>query len=202
MRDGLIQSQEALLNTYRCRFNVDTEIVPSGCVGGLPEPAVPAAWFPDPSCRNEFRYWNGYLWTRHVGNGGVQTADRLIGSEDYPPPVADMPPDCDGGVSDIFFSGDISGPEDCPNPTGVVTAPYDSDGDGVADVCAVFGSGVVEPEPADTPTGYAPGDSGPGWRVDGNGRVVLTRLLTPAEGIEAYVAAGVGQGEGPKGIGA
>lgn len=31
MRDGLIQRQEALLNVYRCRFNVDTEIVAGGC---------------------------------------------------------------------------------------------------------------------------------------------------------------------------
>ena len=31
VRDGLIQRQEALLNVYRCRFDVDTEIVPGGC---------------------------------------------------------------------------------------------------------------------------------------------------------------------------
>ena len=40
VRDGLIQSQEALLNTYRCRFDVDTEVVPGGCVDGVPEPTV------------------------------------------------------------------------------------------------------------------------------------------------------------------
>ena len=38
VRDGLIQSQEALLNVYRCRFDVDTEIVPGGCVDGAPAP--------------------------------------------------------------------------------------------------------------------------------------------------------------------
>jgi len=31
VRDGLIQSQEALLNVYRCQFNVDTQLVPGGC---------------------------------------------------------------------------------------------------------------------------------------------------------------------------
>ena len=31
VRDTLIQSQEALLNVYRCRFNVDTQLVPGGC---------------------------------------------------------------------------------------------------------------------------------------------------------------------------
>ena len=40
VRDGLIQNQEALLNVYRCRFDVDTEIVPGGCVDGVPAPVV------------------------------------------------------------------------------------------------------------------------------------------------------------------
>ena len=31
VRDGLIQSQEALLNVYRCQFDVDTQLVPGGC---------------------------------------------------------------------------------------------------------------------------------------------------------------------------
>ena len=30
-RDRLIADQEALLNVYRCQFNVDTQIVPGGC---------------------------------------------------------------------------------------------------------------------------------------------------------------------------
>ncbi|MDE0117595.1 MAG: hypothetical protein OXT07_13390 [bacterium] len=36
VRDQLVQSQEALLNVYRCRFDVDTQIVPGGCVDGAP----------------------------------------------------------------------------------------------------------------------------------------------------------------------
>ena len=36
VRDGLIASQESLLNTYRCGFDVDTHIVPRGCFGGRP----------------------------------------------------------------------------------------------------------------------------------------------------------------------
>ena len=31
VRDGLIQDQEALLNVYRCQFDVDTQLVPGGC---------------------------------------------------------------------------------------------------------------------------------------------------------------------------
>ena len=30
-RDALIAEQEALLNAYRCRFDIDTEVVPGGC---------------------------------------------------------------------------------------------------------------------------------------------------------------------------
>ena len=33
IRDQLIQEQEALLNTYRCMFDIDTEVVPGGCGG-------------------------------------------------------------------------------------------------------------------------------------------------------------------------
>ena len=36
VRDGLIASQEALLNAYRCRFEIDTPLVPRGCFGGRP----------------------------------------------------------------------------------------------------------------------------------------------------------------------
>ncbi len=31
MRDQLIANQESLLNTYRCQFNIDTQVVPNGC---------------------------------------------------------------------------------------------------------------------------------------------------------------------------
>lgn len=31
VRDGLIQSQEGLLNVYRCQYNIDTQLVPDGC---------------------------------------------------------------------------------------------------------------------------------------------------------------------------
>ena len=36
LRDELIAAQESLLNVYRCRFGVDVEVVPGGCVGGQP----------------------------------------------------------------------------------------------------------------------------------------------------------------------
>lgn len=36
VRDKLIAAQELLLNAYRCRFDVDTQLVPGGCVDGKP----------------------------------------------------------------------------------------------------------------------------------------------------------------------
>ena len=44
VRDHLVESQEALLNVYRCLFGVDVQIVPGGCVDGKPfDPAAPPA---------------------------------------------------------------------------------------------------------------------------------------------------------------
>ena len=43
-RDVLVANQEALLNVYRCLFDIDTEIVPGGCLDGAPAvPFVPPA---------------------------------------------------------------------------------------------------------------------------------------------------------------
>ena len=36
MRDVLIAAQESLLNTYRCQFNTDTQVVPGGCADSRP----------------------------------------------------------------------------------------------------------------------------------------------------------------------
>ncbi len=46
LRDELIAAQETLLNTYRCRFFVDTEVVRGGCVVGVPRsgPVQPAVF--------------------------------------------------------------------------------------------------------------------------------------------------------------
>lgn len=43
LRDSLVADQEALLNVYRCRFDVDTEQVPGGCAFGLPVQAAAIA---------------------------------------------------------------------------------------------------------------------------------------------------------------
>lgn len=40
-------------------------------------PAVAAGWHPDPTGRNQHRWWDGQAWTAHVVRGGVQTTDPL-----------------------------------------------------------------------------------------------------------------------------
>ena len=41
VRNGLIAAQESLLNVYRCMFNIDTQVVPGGCVGRQPSESAP-----------------------------------------------------------------------------------------------------------------------------------------------------------------
>jgi len=40
--------------------------------------APPADWYPDPSRRFEFRYWNGSEWTEHVARDGRQSVDPPV----------------------------------------------------------------------------------------------------------------------------
>ena len=50
-RDWLVNAQEALLNDYRCRFNIDTLVVPGGCGHQAPEPTTTPTPTPTPSPR-------------------------------------------------------------------------------------------------------------------------------------------------------
>jgi len=44
---------------------------------------VAANWYPDPTERNELRYWDGRAWTDHISNRGQQGTDPLL----EPPPA-------------------------------------------------------------------------------------------------------------------
>jgi len=39
--------------------------------------AAPAAWYPDPVGRHEYRYWDGAAWTAHVADAGETLLDAL-----------------------------------------------------------------------------------------------------------------------------
>jgi hypothetical protein len=34
-------------------------------------------WYLDPRGRHQYRYWNGYAWTEHVADEGVQSIDPI-----------------------------------------------------------------------------------------------------------------------------
>lgn len=145
-RDRLIAAQENLLNTYRCLFGVDTGVVPGGC----PDPYIvspgPA---PDTPTQQD-----------------VDARDALIESQEALLNVYRCRFDVD---TEVVPGGCVDGePFD---PTGPLSVPDSS-------------------LPPARPTGFAPGDTGPGFTVDENGRVRLTRLMTPYEGLAAYVEAG------------
>jgi hypothetical protein len=45
-------------------------------MGGAPQArGIAAGWLPDPSGRNDQRYWSGTAWTDHVMTGGVPGTD-------------------------------------------------------------------------------------------------------------------------------
>ncbi len=52
---------------------------------GLSVPQAASGWYPDPLARNEFRFWNGSLWTDHVSSHGRQGIDPLR----TPPPIGE-----------------------------------------------------------------------------------------------------------------
>jgi hypothetical protein len=58
----------------------------------------PAGWYPDPSQRNDHRYWDGNAWTDQVSRGGVQSVDPLqpepvqpVATPTPPPPPVTRP---------------------------------------------------------------------------------------------------------------
>jgi len=50
--------------------------------------AVSAGWFPDPTGRHEYRYWDGVRWADQVSDRGVTDTDPVVAA---PPVVAAVP---------------------------------------------------------------------------------------------------------------
>ena len=103
-RDRLIAAQEALLNVYRCRFDIDTEIVPGGCGGGTPViPAVPPVPF-----------------TGTPNRADIAERDRLVAAQEALLNVYRCRFDID---TEIVPGGCISTPE--PDPPTTQTPPLE-----------------------------------------------------------------------------
>ena len=58
------------------RYSPASELGPTPAPAQAPPPAVLTAWLPDPTGRNELRYFDGSSWTEHVANSGVISADQ------------------------------------------------------------------------------------------------------------------------------
>lgn len=62
------------------------DVAPTGSEGWAPaskQPAAgdlvaPAKWYPDPSGRYEYRYWDGSKWTDNVSRAGVTYKDPPV----------------------------------------------------------------------------------------------------------------------------
>ncbi len=44
--------------------------------------AAPADWYPDPTGRHQYRYWDGATWTEHVADGGESGLDPLATADE------------------------------------------------------------------------------------------------------------------------
>ena len=67
VRNELIIDQEALLNAYRCRFNIDTQVVTGGCAGGLPLEEVPQPdGFSGVPTRHELRVRDALIFAQEL----------------------------------------------------------------------------------------------------------------------------------------
>lgn len=46
-------------------------------MAAVPPPTAPPGWYPDPTQRNEYRYWDGAGWSDHVANRGSVARDPI-----------------------------------------------------------------------------------------------------------------------------
>lgn len=50
---------------------------PQNVPDGNASRGIASGWYPDPSSRHQIRYWDGFRWTEHVGDGGPAAVDPL-----------------------------------------------------------------------------------------------------------------------------
>jgi hypothetical protein len=83
--------------------------------------ASAAGWLPDPSGRNEYRYWNGTSWTGDVATNGVTSVDPPAGPL---PPPGPAPSGAAGAPGPAGAPGAIAPPEAPTAPHDVPTAAH------------------------------------------------------------------------------
>ncbi len=73
---------------------------------------TPANWYPDPTGRNQLRYWDGSTWTEHVSTNGMQGTDSPHAAPVVPagPMATQEPQGLLDKVDATFNFGDASDP--------------------------------------------------------------------------------------------
>ncbi len=71
---GLTRVSDSEVNAH---FRADPGMDPLTTASGSASVSVVAGWYPDPTSRNELRYWTGQEWAMDVSNGGEVTADSV-----------------------------------------------------------------------------------------------------------------------------
>ena len=102
-----------------------------------PAATSPAMWAIDPTGRHEYRYWSGTVWTAHVADHGIQSADPLAEALPLGPPIA-PPPGAYPGSSGAAWAATGPNVARLHDPTAVLGRRYGAFFIDVAMSLAVF----------------------------------------------------------------
>jgi hypothetical protein len=131
-----------------------------------------AGWYPDPTRRHEYRYWEGNAWTDAVADAGSTSSDPLVAP---PPPGAasDLP----ATTEDVVTEPVSTAPSDSNAggaPPGIPTGPLESAAGSPTGPAASAGGPTVPAAPAPAPvpvpaTGTAPPTPQQSWTPPARG---------------------------------
>lgn len=184
VRDNLIVRQENLLDTYRCMFDIDTELVEVGCANGRPKRLMPVPSVPS----------------------RPPTVSDEVGGEPLPTPSAGSPP------VPVFFCVGGSWPsqremtETVGDLNTVIGGFFDRESSGMADVRFTLGGKVSPPgvnwgqgtmedvwdaEAVPGPSGFHPCNDA-AWAESQTSQMLIVVDLPPSDATAGFAGTGTG----------